>query len=389
MKVLHLVSRFRWTGCAEPAVNLCRHLNHAGVESRLCCVPGGSLESRARDLGAVLAFAAPLGRDYTPWGIVGAARSLSRYVQTEGIDLLHAHTSHDHWLAALSGAYFSRRPPPLVRTHHETRRIRAGRVWRRIFNRHTAMNVTVSAASREYFLGRGAIRPERIRLIYGGLDFSRLAPSRPLPDVRGMWGVPRDAWLIAHLSHIGPDRRQEEMLEAFSLVAEEYPRAWLVFLGEGNKPTVRLLRAKVQSRSFRDRVVLGRDFADRNVPWPDQVSAVDQVAVLAVGSEGTSRGVMEAMALGKPVAGAHVGVLPELIEEGKTGWLVDPDHAPSLAGALRDGMGEPGRASRMGAAAAAAIRSRFRCERQAREMLELYQEILRAPGGPLPPAGSR
>jgi glycosyltransferase involved in cell wall biosynthesis len=389
MKVLHLVSRFRWTGCAEPAVNLCRHLQKAGIDSRLCCVPGGSLESRARELGATLAFAAPLGRDYAPWGILGAARILSRYVESEKIDFLHAHTSHDHWLAALSGELFSRQPPPLVRTHHETRKIRAGRVWRRIFNRHTAMNVTVSAASRDYFQGRGAIRPERIRLIYGGLDFSRFAPSRPLPDVRGMWGVPRDAWVIAHLSHIGPDRRQEAMLEAFSLVAEEHPRAWLVFLGEGNKSTVRLLRARVESRSFRDRVVLGRDFADKDVPWPDQVSAVDQVAVLAVGSEGSSRGVMEAMALGKPVAGARVGVLPELIEEGRTGWLVDPDHAPSLAGALRDGMGDPERSARMGAAAAAMIKGRFRCERQAKETLDLYREILSAPRGPVPPAGSR
>jgi glycosyltransferase involved in cell wall biosynthesis len=383
MKVLHLVSRFRWTGCAEPAVNLCRHLRMAGADSRLCCVPGGSLESRARELGAEMAFAAPLGRDYAPWGILGAARSLARYVETEGIDLLHAHTSHDHWLAALSGSLFSQRPPPLVRTHHETRRIRAGKVWRRIFNRHTAMNVTVSAASRDYFEGRGAIRPGKLRLIHGGLDLARLAPSRPAPDVRGTWGVPAQAWLVAHLSHIGPDRRQDEMLEAFSLVAEEFPKAWLVFLGEGNKSTVRLLRSKVQARSFRDRVVLGRDFTAKNIPWPDQIAAVDQVAVLAVGSEGSSRGVMEAMALGKPVAGARVGVLPELMEEGKTGWLVEAGDPVSLAGALRDGMGNPQRCARMGAAAATTIRTRFRCERQARETLELYREILGSSPGKL------
>src|SRR5258706_278738 len=162
MKVLHLVSRYRWTGCAEPAVNLYRHLSRAGADARLCCIPGGSLESRARELGAALAPAAPLGRDYTPWGILRAARSLARYAGSEGIEILHAHTSHDHWLAALSGTLFPPGRPTLVRTHHETRKIRTGRVWRRIFNRHTAMNVTVSGVSRDYFAGRGAILPERL-----------------------------------------------------------------------------------------------------------------------------------------------------------------------------------------------------------------------------------
>jgi len=389
MKVLHLVSRYRWTGCAEPAVNLCRFLRKAGADSRLCCVRGGSLEGQARRLGTRLADAAPLGRNYTPWGILGAARSLASYVASEEIDILHAHTSHDHWLAVLSRILFAGREVPLVRTHHETRQIRAGIVWRRIFNRHTAMNISVSAASRQFFETSGAIRPDRIRTIYGALDFSRFATSTPAPDVRGTWGVPADARIIAHLSHVGPDRKQEAILEAFSLLAEEFPRAWLVFLGQGNKSTVRLLREKVRSRPFRDRVVFSRDFADRRIPWLDQVAAVDHVAVLAVGSEGSSRGVMEAMALGKGVAGARVGVIPELIEEGKTGWLVDPDHPPSLAGALREALGDPGNAARMGSAGANRIRTRFRCERQAQETLDLYREILSSLDPSARPAGSR
>jgi glycosyltransferase involved in cell wall biosynthesis len=386
MIVLHLVSRFRWTGCAEPAVNLCRHLQKAGADSRLCCVPGGSLEERARELGTRLASAAPLGRDYTPWGILGAARSLARYVDAEGIDLVHAHTSHDHWLAALSLLLFARRKTPLVRTHHETRRIRAGKVWRRIFNRDTAMNITVSEDSRDYFQKSGAIRPDRIRVIYGGLDFGRFAVSRPAAEIRSVWGIPAGAFLVAHLSHIGPDRRQDRMLEAFSLVSEEFPDARLIFLGEGNKSTVSQLRERVRATSFRERVVLGRDFTDRSLPWLDQVASVDQVAVLAVGSEGSSRGVMEAMALGKPVAGARVGVIPELVADGKTGWLVDPGHPPSLASALRAAMRDPASAGRLGSAGAALIRTRFRCERQAREMLDLYREIVPAPAGAVSPA---
>ena len=389
MRVLHLISRYRWTGSAQPAVNLCRFLAAAGIDSRLCCVPGGSLEREALESGTRLVAATRLGRDYTPWGILSATRRLARYLRSEGIDLVHAHTSHDHWLAALALRLPASRPLPLVRSHHETRKIRTGLVWRRIFNEATAANITASRFAEEFFTGSGAIRPDRIRTIHGGLDFSRFRTSPSASDVRSAWGIPAEAHIVAHLSHIGPDRRQDVMLEAFSLLAEEFPRAWLVFLGQGNKSTVRLLKRRIEAQPFRERVRLGRDFAQLNLPWPDQVAAVDVVAVLAVGSEGSSRGAMEAMALARPVIGARVGVMPELVEDGRTGWIVEPDRPAQIAGAIRQALADRERSARLGAAASAVVRTRFRCERQARETLELYREILSRAGRSPTPDGSR
>lgn len=376
MKVLHLISRYRWTGCAEPAVNLCRFLAEEGADSRLCCVPGGSLDRRARELGARVVDAARLGRDYTPWGILSSARALSRYVRREGIEILHAHTSHDHWLAALAMRLAADAAVPIVRTHHETRKVRTGILWRRIFNGSTAANIAVSTASREFFVNRGAIQPDRIRTIHGGLDFSLLRTSTPPSAVRAAWRLPHDAKVIAHLSHIGPDRRQETTLEAFPLVSDEFPKAHLVFLGQGNRSTVRRLRRLVATRPFAERVRFSRDYTQRSIPWPDQVAAADVVVVLAVGSEGSSRGVMEAMALARPVVGGRVGVIPELIEDGKSGWIADPSDPVRIAGALRDALGDPEGAARRGTAGSGVVRARFRCERQAREVVDLYREIL-------------
>jgi glycosyltransferase involved in cell wall biosynthesis len=376
MTILHLISRYRWTGSAEPAVNLCAFQAKAGAEARLCCIRGGSLEREATDRGVHFVNAANLGRNYTPWGILSSAASLARCVERDRVDLLHAHTSHDHWLAALALAFFAKKKVPLLRTHHETRRIRVGKVWRRIFNRLTTLNLTPSNSARDYFIESGAMLPEKVRTLYGGIDLTRVQPSSARLDVRGAWGVPKNASLIAHLSHIGPDRRQGRMLEAFELLADEFPEAWLVFLGQGNKSTVKELKDRVDSLPFARRVVFGKDYAELEIPWVDQVATADRVVVLAVGSEGSSRGVMEAMALARPVIGARLGVLPELIEEGKTGYLVDPEDPLSVAGALRESLHSPQVALRYSAAAATVIRARFNCQRQAEESLKLYKEIL-------------
>src|SRR5262245_24098735 len=293
MIVLHLISRYRWTGSAEPAVTLCAMLAKAGVDSRLCCIPGGSLEREAVERGVTPLPYARLERNYTPWGILGTARALARAVKRERIDLIHTHTQHDHWLAALALSFFARRACPLVRTHHETRRIRAGSVWRRILNRDTAINLTPSKAAREQFIASGAMLPGKVRTVYGGLDLSRLRVSAAASAVREVWGVPREAPLIAHLSHVGPDRRQAELLEAFVLLASEFPEARLVFLGEGTKSTVRDLKEEVSRRGLDGRVVFSKDHASSNLPWADQVVAANRVVILAVGSEGSSRGAME------------------------------------------------------------------------------------------------
>jgi glycosyltransferase involved in cell wall biosynthesis len=136
-------------------------------------------------------------------------------------------------------------------------------------------------------------------------------------------------------------------------------------------------------------VVFSKDHSGANIPWPDQVAAADRVAVLAVGSEGSSRGAMEAMALARPVIGARLGVLPELIEDGKTGWLADQDDPLSIAGALRTSLASAETAARVGGAAAALIRARFRYERQAEETLALYREVLGELPRPAQQAGSR
>src|SRR5262245_56068154 len=157
MTTLHLISRYRWTGSAEPATSLCAFQAKAGADARLCCIPGGSLEREAQARNIRFLHAANLSRNYTPWGILAAARSLARCVAKENVDLLHAHTQHDHWLAALAQTFFAQKKVPLIRTLHETRMIRVGRVWRRIFNRYTTLNIAPSLSAADFFSGSGAI----------------------------------------------------------------------------------------------------------------------------------------------------------------------------------------------------------------------------------------
>jgi glycosyltransferase involved in cell wall biosynthesis len=103
------------------------------------------------------------------------------------------------------------------------------------------------------------------------------------------------------------------------------------------------------------------------------------VVALPSRREGVPVSVMEAMAAGRPVVAAHVGGVPDLVEDGRTGCLVPPGDPIALARAVRDLLADPARRRAMGDAARATARERFDVERSAGALDAFYRGLLARP----------
>jgi glycosyltransferase involved in cell wall biosynthesis len=88
--------------------------------------------------------------------------------------------------------------------------------------------------------------------------------------------------------------------------------------------------------------------------------------------------VLEAMASGVPVAAARVGGVPELIEDARTGLLLDPLQPASMAGAVQRLIGEPAFAARLAADAKREAQVRFHPQEIAARHLEIYGEVIKS-----------
>ena len=86
---------------------------------------------------------------------------------------------------------------------------------------------------------------------------------------------------------------------------------------------------------------------------------------------------LEAMAAGVPVIAARVGGVPDLIEEGKTGFFCDPKHAASMAAAVERVLSNPSAATAVAGQAKEQARGRFHPAVIARRHLEIYREVVR------------
>ncbi len=160
------------------------------------------------------------------------------------------------------------------------------------------------------------------------------------------------------------------LLDAFALVARDVPETLLEIAGAAENPDyARDLQRQAERLGLAGRVrFLG--------PLPqDQLAgrmAAAEVFVLPSLSEGLPRVVYEAMACGRPVVGSRAGGIPELIEDGVTGFLVPPGDAASLADRIRWVITHPTEGAQMGQRGRAAAQALFSPEFFVREYGALF-----------------
>jgi glycosyltransferase involved in cell wall biosynthesis len=103
----------------------------------------------------------------------------------------------------------------------------------------------------------------------------------------------------------------------------------------------------------------------------------DVVVHASVRPEPFGRVILEGMLLGKPVIATAAGGVPELIDDGRTGFLVPPGNASALADCLRRVLSAPDDARAIGARARDWARQNFSLARQVSEMSEIYEGAAR------------
>jgi glycosyltransferase involved in cell wall biosynthesis len=371
LRLLHVVANRWWTGSAEPALDLARALRARGHAVRFACIPGDALEARARAAGLPPVAGLSLERTSRPWVLARDLRVLRRLAR--GVDVIHAHLSHDHWLAALARAGA---PARLVRTLHHRRAIHAGPATRWLFGRTEAL-LAASEGIAAALRAAGLDSPPPA-VIPGAVDAARFTPDADPRQVRAELALGRGP-VVGCVARLVPGRGHDRLLQAVLRLQPRWPGLRLLLVGRGEgRPAVERLVAELG---------LGRTvvFAGyRGEDLPETLAALDCFALLGGGSEESGRAVLEAMAAARPVVAGRFGAMPETVVDGETGWLVDPD-PPAVADRLAAVLADLERARAMGAAGRRRVLALFTPERRAAIVEAVYARLTGS--GSEPPAG--
>jgi N-acetyl-alpha-D-glucosaminyl L-malate synthase BshA len=357
-------------GSGVVATELALALANRGHEVRLI---SSELPFRWRDGIPNLHFervrtpAYPLFRE--PQYLLALASTIVRVACDHDLDIVHAHYAVPHATAAYLGeqilsSQIGESGLRTVTTLHGTdiTLVGADPSYRSVvaFSIEQSHGVTAVSESlrRNTIETLGIRRP--ISVIPNFLDCGHYR-RRPHPAMRNRLRS-GDGPIIMHMSNFRPVKRAGMVLDVFERIRRKLP-ATLVFIGDG--PERAGLEARARSSDIAADVLFEGEQQD-----PVPLLSCADLFLLPSSQESFGMAALEAMACEVPVIASRVGGLPELIDDGTTGFLCGMDDADGMAACALEVLGNETLASTVGKAAAASVSQRFCVDR----VVPLYEK---------------
>jgi glycosyltransferase involved in cell wall biosynthesis len=372
--ILQIVSCRGWSSDAYWAARATVELERAGRDVVLVCKrrSEAGVVRRARDLGVSRVERLELASGIVPVSdVLDLKRLIGRLPATQ---LLHVHRGKEHWLAAVANRV-SRSRRPLVRTRHIVQPVRPHALNRWLYARATDLVVTVTDAIRGQLVSGGLVPPERAVTIAGGVDADRFRPAGASArdgGLRAALALPADVPIVGLVSGYRVMKGHQTVVEAAARLAAAGRRFRLLLIGQG--PLLSRVRDQVEAAGLSDRTsILG--FVD---DMPTAMAALDVALYAALESDGMSRVLFEYLATGVPVVASRVGVVPEILEDGRSALLVPAGEPAPLADAIARLFDDAPLRHHLGAAGARLVDAHYSGSRLAERLIARYDEL----GGP-------
>ncbi|MHB8654223.1 MAG: glycosyltransferase family 4 protein [Terriglobia bacterium] len=359
LKIVHLDTGADLRGGQQQLLMLARGLRNHGHQQLIATPEGTALEARARHDGFHV-FALPAHDPGHAHGIL----QLRQRLQAGPFDVLHAHDGKGQtisWLASLGmrvGRIASRRVTFLPARRIDSR-FKYGRTCDAV--------IAISGFIRQLLIDSG-VPDSRIHVIPDGVDIPDEMPDAVArARVRAQWEVGAQEFVAGHLGAITHEKGRDIAIQAATLLIRTFPEARIVLAAGAPKPALLDTPPNLRVIGYQENLA-------------EFFSGLD-LYIMPSRAEGLGSSVLLAMAHGLAVVASRVGGLPEIIEDGTTGWLIPPGSPKALADAVAEAASDRARLHEMGGKArerARAFSSTILTERTE----ALYEKVLVARGQP-------
>lgn len=353
----------RWNGETEYATGLLRAEVEMGMEVSLVA-PRASILARKLS-GSVRYLELPGPKpSSSPRDFYRDLRWLSGLIEEKKFEILHACRATGHLLTALAAS----RRVPLLHLRGGAKKPYRHPGNRILYRRLTAGVIVSSQRIEDWMTGGLGLSPDRVHRLLAPVDTERFRPAAPDPALYEELGVPPAAPLAVNVARLAPIKGHPVLIEAWAEVCRRVPGAVLVLVGGPFEGQEKVVDRKIGELGLAGSVVR----TGRRSDIPRFLAAASVCVSSSLGSEENSRAVGEYMAAGRPVAATTVGVIPEMVADGATGFLVPPGDPAALAGAIATLLEDRERAEKMGAAGRRRTEEEFSRSVFARRLREIF-----------------
>lgn len=299
------------------------------------------------------------------------------WMKREKIDIVHTHNSKAGILGRFSGWLCG--IPIVVHTMHSCvfKYPNISRLERNCYlliEKFTALFtdrvIFISEVLKKEFLQAKVVSPQKVTVIYSGIEIEKFKIPVETDKIKKELGINSEDLIVGTVGRLEEGKGQEFILQAAAKIVKDRPCVKFIFVGDG------LLRNKLMTQAkslgIQDNVI----FTGLRQDIPRFLAILD-IFIFASLYEGMGRVVLEAEAAGKPVVATRVGGIPDIVKEDETAILVPSGDANSLFEAIERLIKDKLLRQKMGEAARRFIDYRFSSQKMVKEIIELYEELIK------------
>ncbi|HEY9051910.1 MAG TPA: glycosyltransferase [Gammaproteobacteria bacterium] len=369
MKILHVIDSDGIYGAEVMLMNLVMEQKKLGHQPEILSIE--DIHSQGFSLAEVAkSRELPVERLSTKRGFrLSTIRKILDYARVNKFDILHSHGYKGNILIGIV-PHFLRHVPAVSTIHGWTAVSRFSKIWvynllDRYFLKRLEAIIFVNSSNTSAIIHKNKYSVEN------GIPKIRIDSSRvDSDDVTLIHPQGHNKFTIGCISRLSEEKGVGILIEAMSLLAKNNPDIQLVVIGDG------ILAKELQSLSNKRKI-------EQNVLFlgyrPDAYHYLPlfDVFVLPSLTEGLPITMLEAMQANIPIVATSVGAIPQVLEEGKNGLVIETNNAEALAEAILDVKNFIGRAKLRASNAKQAVFEHYASDKMAIQYINIYQEVIK------------
>jgi glycosyltransferase involved in cell wall biosynthesis len=366
IKVIHVLSDMKIGGAGRWLLNLLSSADKERFDIKVVLPKESLLIDKVSKLGFE---AIPVDGMKDKSFDAGAVSLLFNIFRREKPQIVHTHASLSARLAArMAGA-------KIINTKHciDSRKTGIKRLAASCLNNLLSDSIiAVSAAAKQNMIDNG-IDEDKISVIYGGISpVKKLSPEEK-NGVREHWGIAEGDIVVGIVARLAEVKGHKHFIDAAGIISRD--NADVKFLIAGTGPKEQELKKLVEHQGLEDRVIF-TGFVE-NVY---EILNIIDINVISSLSEALCLSLIEGMFVGKPSVGTDTGGIPEIIKDGRNGYLVPVGDSSKLADTILKLVRDPILRKTMGEKGREMAAQSFTAGAMARGIEELYEAVVKKNG---------
>ncbi|MFH1459647.1 MAG: glycosyltransferase [Candidatus Omnitrophota bacterium] len=221
--------------------------------------------------------------------------------------------------------------------------------------------ICCSESVANFVKGREKVNKDKVTVIYNGVDLDKfILKDNQITD--------KDEYVIGCIASLFAHKGHKYLLAAIkSLISDCSKKIRLILVGEGQ------LKDELQDYCRKLGIEKNVKFVGNVLDISEILKGFDIVVLPSSEREGLGIALLEAMAVGIPIIGTTIGGIPEIIQNGINGILIEPKNSGSLASAINSMLDDFNKAKTMGATGRKIVEAKFSQEKMLQKISGLYQ----------------